>query len=115
MAKNVPTKIAGAAGAYGHTYLVKTTAAFNTRSGVTPQSATNPWALTYTTGIVADAQSITMAQERENHEMALKVFHTQEGVTIRLCKVVIASVPKELLIELEDKSTFFDKQEVLGS
>ena len=50
-----------------------------------------------------------MAQEREDHEANLKIFHTQEGVTIGLCKVTIDSVPKELIVELEDEDIFFDK------
>jgi hypothetical protein len=61
-------------------YLIKIIAVFNKRSGKNPQPATNPGVLSYTTGVVADARSITMAQERENHEVNLKAFHTEEGV-----------------------------------
>ena len=51
-AKNVPTKIAGPAGAHGHTYLVETDAVFTARSRDTaPNPATNPGALLYTTGV----------------------------------------------------------------
>ena len=50
-----------------------------------------------------------MAQEREDHKANFKMFHTQEGVTIGLHKVIINSVPKELIVELEDEATFFDK------
>jgi hypothetical protein len=45
-AKNVPTKIAGPAGAHGHTYIVKSDAVFTTRSrGTAPSPVTNPGAL----------------------------------------------------------------------
>ena len=109
-AKNVPTKIAGAAGAHGHTYIVDSDAAFTTRSGGTaPNPANNPGALTYTTGVAAESRSTTMAQEREDHGVSLEIFHTQEGVTIGLRKVNIDSVPKELIVELEDEDTFFDE------
>ena len=37
------------------------------------------------------------------------MFHTQEGVIIGLRKVIINSVPKELIIELKDEDIFFDK------
>ena len=50
-----------------------------------------------------------MAQERKDHEANLEFFHTQEGATIGLRKVIIVSVPKELIVELEDEDTFFDE------
>ena len=109
-AKNVPTKIAGAAGAHGHTYVVESYAAFRTRSGVTgPAPATNPGALKYTIGVAEVNRATTMAQERENHGVSLEIFHTQEGVTIVLRKVILDSFPKELIVELEDENTFFDE------
>ena len=54
-----------------------------------------------------------MAQECETHEVGLGAFHTQEDVIIGLQKVIIASVPKELIVELEDKDTFFDEVALL--
>ena len=111
-AKNVPTKIAGAAGAHGHTYIVESDAAFSTRSGGTaPAPADNPGALSYSIGVAEANRATTMAQEREDHGVALEIFHTQEGVTIGLRKVIIDSVPKELIVELEDEDTFFDEVE----
>ena len=50
-----------------------------------------------------------MAQEREDHKANLECFHTQEGVTIGLRKVIVDSVPKELIVELEDKDTFYNE------
>jgi hypothetical protein len=50
-----------------------------------------------------------MAQEQEDHGVSLKIFHTQEGVTIGLRMVIIDSVPKELTVEMEDEDTFFDE------
>ena len=50
-----------------------------------------------------------MAQEREDHEVALEIFHTQEAVTIRIRKVMIDSVTKDLIVELEDEDTSFSK------
>ena len=41
--------------------------------------------------------------------MAFKAFYTQEGVITGLRKVIIASVPNELIVELENKDTFFNK------
>jgi len=108
-AKNVPTKIAGRAGAHGHTYLVESDAVFTARSGEAPNPAANPGALSYTTGVDAANRSTTMAQEREDHEANLECFHTQEGVKIGLRKVIIDSVPKELIVELEDEDTFYDE------
>ena len=110
-AKNVPTKIAGAAGAHGHTYIAKSDAAFRTRSDTNPAPATNPGALQYTIGVAEAERATTMAQERENHRVALEIFHTQEGVKIGLRKVILNSVPKELVVELEDEDTFFDEVE----
>ena len=81
-AKNIPTKIAGRAGAHGHIYLVKTNAVFTTRSGRASRPAVNPGALLYTTGVTEANRPTTVAQECEDHEAALKYFHTQEGVTI---------------------------------
>ena len=78
--KNVPTKIAGQAGAHGHTYLIKSDAVFTVRSGgTTPNPSNNPGALSYTTGIDAANRATTMAQKQEDHEVNLKMFHTQEG------------------------------------
>ena len=50
-----------------------------------------------------------MAQERKNHKVALKAFHVQEGLSIVLCKLIIDSVPKELIVKLEGEDTFVDK------
>ena len=108
-AKNIPTKIAGAAGGYGHTYLVETTAQFHTQSVENAASVTNPGGLTYSTGVPADSRSTTMAQERTDHEVAVEAYRTQEGVTIGLRKAIIDSIPKELIVELEDDDTFFDE------
>ena len=90
--KNVPTKIAGAAGAHGHTYLLETCLAFNRRAGKNPRPATNPGALNYTTGVVPEARSITMAQERENHEVNLEAFHTQEVMIEQFYSVGIGAL-----------------------
>jgi len=38
-----------------------------------------------------------------------EAFYTQEGVTIGLCKVIIASLLKELIVELEDEDTFLTR------
>ena len=106
-AKNIPAKIVGRAGAHGHSYIVKTDTAFTTRSGANPAPAANPGRLMYTPGVIAESRSVTMAQEREDHEVALEAFHTQEGVTIGLRKVIIDSVQKAVILELEDNDTLF--------
>lgn len=41
--------------------------------------------------------------------MALKLLHTQEDVTIRVCNVIIDSVSMEFIVEIENEDTFFDK------
>lgn len=92
-AKNVPTKIGGAMGAHGHTYHTETDREFNKRAGTDPIPTTNPGALMHPIGIAVDLCQTTMAQEREDNTSALGAFHTQEGVTISLRKVIIASVP----------------------
>ena len=73
-AKNIPTKIVGRAGAHRHTYIVKTDTAFTTRSGANLAPAVNPGGLTYTPGIIAENQSVTMAQERKDHTVALEAI-----------------------------------------
>ena len=88
-AKNIPTKIVGRAGAHGHTYIVETDTAFTTRSGANLAPAVNPGGLTYTPGVIVENRLVTMTQERKDHEVAFEVFHTQEGVTIELRKVII--------------------------
>ena len=111
-AKNAPTKIVGPAGAHGHTYVVESVVAFKARRrGASPAPATNPGALRYTTGVAKENRAPTMAQEQEDHGVSLKKFHTQEGVTIGLRKVIIDSAPKELIVVVEDEDTFFDEVE----
>ena len=79
-AKNVPTKFAVPAGTHGRTYIVESDAVSTVRSGgVAPNQANNPGALAYTTGVDAANRATTMAQEREEHEANLKMFHTMEG------------------------------------
>ena len=63
----------------------------------------------YTPGVIAKNQLVTMAQEREDQKVALEAFYTQEGITSGLRKVIIDSVPKAVILELEDDDTFFDK------
>ena len=61
-ANNVPPKIAGPAGAHGHTYLVKSDAVFTMRSGGTsPNPANNSGALLYATGVDTANRATTMA------------------------------------------------------
>ena len=79
-AKNVPSKAGGRAGAHGQACLAETDTDFHSRAGVNPSVATNPCLLVYTTGVAPEARSITMAQEREVHEVGLEMFYTQEGV-----------------------------------
>ena len=50
-----------------------------------------------------------MAQEREVHKVALKMFYTQEGVKSGLRKAIINNTPEELLVELEDEDSSFDE------
>ena len=50
-----------------------------------------------------------MSQEREDHEVGLETFNTQEGVTNGVRKAIIDSVPAQLLVELEDDETGFDE------
>ena len=72
-AKNIPTKIAGQAGAHRHTYLVKTDAVFTARSGgAAPRPAFSPGALVCTTGVDA----VNRVQEHEDHKANLEMFHT---------------------------------------
>jgi hypothetical protein len=52
---------------------------------------------------------MTMTHKRENHEVCLEAFHTQESVTIGPRKVIIVSMPKKLIVELEDEDTCFNK------
>ena len=82
---------------------------FTARSGSAPNPATNLGALSYTTGVAKANHSTTVAQERKEHKAVLKCFHIQEGVTIGLRKVIIDGVPKELIVDLEDEDTFYDK------
>ena len=65
--------------------------------------------MTYTNGVVADFQTTIMAQQFEDHNVALETFHIQEGNTIRLRKFIIDSVLKKLIVELEKENTFFNK------
>ena len=108
VAKNIPSKAGGAAGAHGHTYVAKTNAQFLMRASVNPTLAVNPGRLTFTHGIAAELHSITMSQEQEDHEVGLEAFNTQEGVSSGLCNTIIDSVPEQLLVELEDDKTGFD-------
>ena len=107
-AKNVPSKAGGREGAHGHAYLVDTVAEFRARAGVDPSVAANPGRLTYATGVAADARAVTMAQERDDHEIANEMFYTQEGVESGLRKVIIDNVPEEILVELADDDSGFD-------
>ena len=50
-AKNVRTKLAGAAGLHCHTYLVKSDANFHKRPVVNPFTAINPGAIKHTTNV----------------------------------------------------------------
>ena len=71
-AKNVPTKIAGRAGAHGYTYLVKSDAVFTVRSGDTaPNPVNNPGVLLYTTGVNTANRATTMTQEQDDHKANL--------------------------------------------
>ena len=79
-AKNVPTNIVGPSGTHRHTYTVESNAIFTVRSGGTGTNpATSPGALSYTKGVDTANRTTTMAQEREDHEANLKMFHTQDG------------------------------------
>jgi hypothetical protein len=109
MTNNVPTKMAGMAGSHGHTYFAKTDTTFHKRSGVNPTPAANPGALKYTTDATEVNRLTTIAQERKYHKVGPGVFHTQEGAIIGLWKILIASVPNKLIVELEEKDTFFSK------
>ena len=108
-ARNIPTKIVGRAGAHEHMYIVETNTTFTTRYGTNPAPAVNPGGLTYTPGENTENQLVTMAQDCKDHEVALKAFHTQEGVTIGLGKVIFDSVPKAVILELEDNDTLFNE------
>ena len=107
-AKNVPSKAGGREGAHGHAYLVDTVAEFRARAGVDPSVATNPGRLTYTAGVAPDARAVTMAQERDDHEIANEMFYTQEGVQSGLRKAIIDNVPAEVLADSEDDESGFD-------
>ena len=107
-AKNVPSKAGGRAGAHGHAYLAETDAEFHTRAGANPSVASNPGRLTYATGVAPEARAVTMAQERDDHEIELEMFYTQEGVKSGLRKVIIDNVPEEILVELADDDSGFD-------
>ena len=50
-----------------------------------------------------------MAQEKQDHEIGLEMFYTQEGVKSGLRKVIIDNTPEEILVELEDDDSGFDE------
>lgn len=106
-----PNQYFGLAGLHEHTFLLKFALTLIKRFRTNPTPDINPVALRYLTGAGKGKRVITMAQEREDHKVGLKIFHNQEDVTTGLRKVIIASVSKDLIVELEDEDTFFDKVE----
>ena len=89
-------------------YLTNPNIELNTQAGTNPHSATNSGALTYSTGVVVYLWQLIMSRERKNHTSALEACHTQEGITIGLSQVIIVSVPNQLIVEFENKDTFYD-------
>ena len=50
-----------------------------------------------------------LSQEKFNHCVASKLFHTQEGVVLNLRKAIIVNVPKYIIIELKDPEYDYDE------
>ena len=108
-AENILTKIVGLSSANGHTYIVESAVNSKRRFSEYPTPAANLGVFKYTTGVAEAPRSTPMAQEYNNYGVGLELFHTQQGVTIGLSKVLIASVPNESIVEFVDNSIFFEK------
>ena len=80
-------------------------ASYNGRTDESYTEATNPGTVKFSPG----ADAVALAQEKVNHSVVAKIFHTQEGVVLALCNAIITNVPEDIIIELKDPEYNYDK------
>ena len=96
-ARNIPSTIGG--GAHGHTFLLESNAEHRTRTGGTGYTeATAPDPLDFTNVTT----NVGIARVREAKAAKVETYNTQEGCRTGLRKLLIANVPADCFVELED-------------